>query len=111
MQKQRQSILTTTSQKLEEGVRHLFAVPVHQAGVKRLLKAQPLAQRRRFLSRAVRERLWVNLQLLPMTKAGYPVNAEGQVEQIDRNRFKLVAGNLTYVFNFSQVNYVSRLAL
>lgn len=112
MQNQRQSIISTTSQKLTRGVRHLFEVPTtEQLGLKKLLNSQPLAQRRLFLNRAVHEKLRVNLQLLPMTKAGYPVSVKGQITQISHDHFRLRSGNVTYLFRFNQVNYISRLAV
>lgn len=110
MQNQRQSIITTTSRRLTQTVQHLFDVPT-QPGIKRLLHAQPLAQRRYFLSRALREQVPVHVQLLPMTKAGYPVNAHGKLTRLDHNRFRITDKNLTYIFNFHQLNYISRLAL
>lgn len=110
MQNQRQSIFTTSTRKLTQTVHRLFDVPT-EPGLRKLLHTQPLAQRRCFLSRAVREQLWVHLQLLPMTDAGYPVEASGLVHRLEDGRFQITNHNLTYIFNFRQLNYISHLAL
>lgn len=110
MQIEQNPILKFTPQIISSKLHHLFEDDTPTPKEEGLLTPQPAKQRKFFLKRAIKDKIKVSFQLMPINNDGYPVNVTGKIAELaDTNRYLITSQNVSYVVNFDQIRYIANL--
>lgn len=86
-----------------------FLLNDSMSGSQNLMPDMPLFQKQLFLTQAIKNKLTVDLQLVPSTTEGRVIDITGQIV-LDKNGKRLLktGSNVTYFINITQLRYIQR---